>query len=78
MLLGGTSMQNLPAQMERADPGGALRFWFKSTVGFVDHVAEEQIRVNLLPFPAVHFADAHGRIHRHARHEGRALEYGDP
>eukprot|EP00965_Chrysotila_dentata_P197252 6178081-Pleurochrysis_carterae.AAC.5 len=71
-------MQNLPAQVERADPGGALRFWFKSTAGFVGHVAEEQIRVNFLPFPAAYFFDIHGRIRRHAHHEGRALEYGDP
>eukprot|EP00965_Chrysotila_dentata_P186144 6146030-Pleurochrysis_carterae.AAC.1 len=78
MLLGESSMQNLPAQVERADPGGTLRFWLDSTVSFAYCVAEEQLRVNLLPFPSVHFSDIHGRIRRHARHDGRALDYGDP
>eukprot|EP00965_Chrysotila_dentata_P258052 6213081-Pleurochrysis_carterae.AAC.5 len=64
--------------VERTDPRGALRYWFKAAVGFVGLVAEEQIRGSLLPFPAVHFSDIHGRIRRHARHESRALEYGDP
>eukprot|EP00965_Chrysotila_dentata_P011601 379596-Pleurochrysis_carterae.AAC.1 len=73
-------MQNLPAHVEGADPEG---FWFKEAsllaAGFVGHVAEElQIRVSLLPFPAVHFFDIYARIRRHTRHEGRALEYGDP
>eukprot|EP00965_Chrysotila_dentata_P049236 1632374-Pleurochrysis_carterae.AAC.1 len=71
-------MQNLPAQVERADPGGPLRFWLDSTVNFADRVAEEQLRVNLLPFPSAHFSDIHGRIRRHAYHDGRALDYGDP
>eukprot|EP00965_Chrysotila_dentata_P128298 4241634-Pleurochrysis_carterae.AAC.1 len=44
----------------------------------LDRVAEEQLRVNLLPFPSVHFSDIHGRIRRHVRHDGRALDYGDP
>eukprot|EP00965_Chrysotila_dentata_P025876 858747-Pleurochrysis_carterae.AAC.1 len=70
-------MQNLPAQVERADPGGTLRFWLDSTISFADRVAEEQLCGNLLPFPSVHFSDIHGRIRRHARHDGRALDYGD-
>eukprot|EP00965_Chrysotila_dentata_P022434 742893-Pleurochrysis_carterae.AAC.1 len=78
MLLGESSMQNLPAQVERADPGGALRFWLNSAVGVADRVAEEQLPVNLLPFPTVHFSDIHGRIRRHSRHDDRALDYGDP
>eukprot|EP00965_Chrysotila_dentata_P187492 6172162-Pleurochrysis_carterae.AAC.1 len=78
MLLGEQAMHKLPAQVERADPVGALRFWFKTTAGFVGHVAEEQIRVNRLPLPAVHFSDVHGHIRQHARHGVQALEYGDP
>eukprot|EP00965_Chrysotila_dentata_P025877 858748-Pleurochrysis_carterae.AAC.1 len=78
MLLGESSMQNLPAQVELADPGGTLRFWLDSTVNFTDRVADEQLRVNLLPFPSVHFSDIHVRIRRHTRHDGRALDYGDP